>query len=1293
MSVPSAPAAELRERLSGLTLRDEHRLARRLDRVRATKDPDARGEAFTKLAEEVAQAEARIERRRAAVPAVTYPPELPVSARRDDLLAAIRDHQVVVVAGETGSGKTTQLPKICLELGRGVRGSIAHTQPRRLAARSVAQRIADELHVELGEAVGYSVRFNDRSGQDTLVRLMTDGLLLAEIERDRLLRRYDTIIVDEAHERSLNIDFLLGYLKELLPKRPDLKVIITSATIDPARFAAHFGDAPVVEVSGRTYPVEVRYRPGDEDEAGDPTEAIGDAVDELLRQPVGDILVFLSGEREIRDTADALRGRLRDDVEILPLYARLSADEQDRVFRVGGSDARRIVLATNVAETSLTVPGIRYVVDPGTARISRYSARLKVQRLPIEPISQASADQRKGRCGRLANGICIRLYAEEDFEARPRFTDPEILRTSLAAVILQMAALGLGDVEDFGFLDPPDRRQVRDGVNLLHELGALDPAAEDPRARLTPIGRRLARLPVDPRMGRMVLEADRLSCADEVLVIAAALSIQDPRERPVEQRAQADQLHARFKDDSSDFLAYLNLWRHLHAQRRELSGNQFRKRLKSEYLHYLRIREWQDLAGQLRSAAREVGVTINREAAEPQQIHTALLSGLLSHIGLRDAARREYQGARGARFALNPGSALFKAQPAWVMVAELVETTRLWGRDAGRIQPEWIEPLAEHLAKRTYSEPRWEKRRGSVVATERVTLYGLPIVTGRTVPYGRIDPELSRDLFIRRALVERDWQTRHRFFADNGKLLAEVDALEQRARRRDILVDDDTLFRFFDERIPAGVVSAAHFDRWWKDARRAQPDLLTYTRELLVGDRASAGGTPRSWRQGDVSMPLSYTFAPGSEADGVTVHVPIKALPQLRAEDFAWQVPALRHELVTALLRSLPKELRRPLVPVPDVATAVLERLQPRSEPLLEALARELRALRGIAVTPADFDASKLPPHLTMRFSVEDDGGRVVAKGEDLPALRAAVAPKLREELTAAVPELERHGLRAWEIGDLPREVELPGTGATVKAYPALVDEGATVGVKLLDSRAAQAAAMHAGTRRLLALTIPSPARWIQSRLTGAQQLALSTAPHGSLAGVLDDATAAAIDALMARAGGPAWDAAGFARLRDAVAGELADTALAIVGQVAEILDARRAVQRAMEPLAAAPYEPARLDVAAQMGRLVFDGFITATGAQRLPDVLRYLHGARRRMERLPDTLAVDRDRMAGVQALEERYRATVAALRGRPQPAALGEARWLLEELRMSHFAQGLGVRGQVSAKRIRKLLDASAA
>jgi ATP-dependent helicase HrpA len=1207
------------------------------------------------------------------MPAISYPPELPISARRDELLEVIRDHQVVVVAGETGSGKTTQLPKLCLELGR---EKIAHTQPRRLAARTVAARIAEELRVPLGEEVGYAVRFHDRSRTDTRIRLMTDGLLLAEVRRDKLLRRYDTIIVDEAHERSLNIDFLLGTVHRILPRRPELKLIITSATIDPDRFAGHFGGAPVVEVSGRTYPVEVRYRPV-EDTDRDQEDAIADAVEELQREGPGDVLVFLSGEREIRDTADVLSSRL-SGTEVLPLYARLSAAEQQRVFRTG--PRRRVVLATNVAETSLTVPGIHYVVDPGSARISRYSARLKVQRLPIEPISQASADQRKGRCGRVAEGICIRLYDEEDFDGRPRFTDPEIQRTNLASVILQMAAAGLGDIEDFPFLDPPDRRQIRDGVALLEELGALDS-----RGRLTKLGRRLADLPVDPRMARMVLEADRIGCATEVIVIAAALSIQDPRERPAEKAAQADQLHARFADETSDFIALLNLWRYLRERQRELSSNQFRKRCLAEFLHHLRIREWQDLVEQLRQSAKGIGVTLNRTPAEPADVHRAVLSGLLSHLGMRDERGREYSGARGARFMIFPGSALARRGPDWVMAAELVETSRLWGRTVARIDPKWVEPLAGHRLARTYSEPRWSASRGSVVATERATLYGLPVVTDRTVQYGRIDPVLSRELFIRRALVEGEWRGRHDFLTENRALVEEVEALEHRARRRDILVDDEALFSFYDARVPADVVSAAHFDRWWRDARREDPRALTFTREMLVDAAAAAAMDPRdwpeTWTQGDLELRLSYRFEPGAADDGVTVHVPLPVLGQLRADRFEWLVPGLREELVTTLLRSLPKELRRPLVPIPETAEAVLAALRPRRRPLLEDMAEQVERLRGVRVPAEAFDLARLPDHLRVTFMVQDAERGVLAADKSLERVREQVRPRLRDELTAASGRLERHGERSWVFGTLPQSVTLPGTGAAVTAYPALVDEGDAVGVRVLETVAAQRSAMAAGTRRLLLLTVPSPAKLVYDRLGNAARLAVTP-------GVLDDCVTAAVDALVAEGGGPAWDEAGFARLRDVVAGSLADRTAAIVAGVAGVLDAAREVETRLDELTAVPLQPARADVREQLRRLVYPGFVSAAGAARLPDIERYLQAAARRLERLPNAVAVDRDRMSSIHELERAYR---ERLRAAPSPALVRDVPWMLEELRVHHFAQNLA-RGGVSAKRIRRALTEGA-
>ncbi len=1298
---PAAAGAldALRARLPELSLRDERDLRRRLDRAAERPLDDA---AAARLAAEVSAAEARIARRRAAQPQITYPPQLPVAARRADLLAAIGEHQVVIVAGETGSGKTTQLPKLCLELGRGVRGTIAHTQPRRLAARGAAERVAEELGIGPGRAIGYAVRFDDRSSEETLVRFVTDGLLLAEIQRDRELLRYDTIIVDEAHERSLNIDFLLGYLGRLLPRRPDLKLIIASATIDADRFSRHFGGAPVAVVSGRTYPVEVRYRPlaaadpDPEEPAGpsDPIEAIGEAVDELLRDGPGDVLVFLSGEREIRDTAEVLSGRLGRGVEILPLYARLSHAEQRRVF--APHRARRVVLATNVAETSLTVPGIGTVVDPGTARISRYSSRLKVQRLPIEPISRASADQRAGRCGRTSDGICIRLYSAEDFAGRPEFTEPEILRTSLASVLLQMAALGLGEVEDFGFIDPPDRRQVRDGIALLEELGAFDPAAADPRSRLTPLGRRLARLPVDPRLGRMVLEADRLACADEVIVIAAALSIQEPRERPADQRAAADEQHARFADPQSDFLAYLRLWRHLTDQQRDLSGSQFRKRCRVEFLHYLRVREWQDLVGQLRQAARGAGVTINPEPAEADQVHRALLAGLLSHIGVRNVSRRDYDGARGARFAIFPGSALARRPPSWLMVSELVETSRLWGRTAARIQPAWVEPLAGHLLKRTYDDPHWERRRGAVVATERATLYGLPVVAGRKIAYHPIDPDFAREQFIRHALLGGDWEARHDFLAHNRQMLAEVGELEHRARRRDILVGDAVIFDFFDTRIPAEVVSAAHFDRWWSRQRGRARHRLDFTRELLVGPGPAidAAALPDAWRQDDLVLPLTYRFDPGEDRDGVTVDVPLEALAHLRPDGFDWLVPALREELVIALIRSLPKELRRPLVPVPALAAEVVGRLRPRDGRLAEALARELERLRGVQVTADAFDPAKLPAHLRMTFRALDDQGSPLGEDSDLERLREALRPRLRAALAEATRGLERHGLSGWTLGTLPRTVALPGTADSVLAYPALIDEGDAVGVAALETAEAQRIAMHAGTRRLLRLTTRSPARAAERGLGGPATLVLASAPHGSLAAVLEDATAAAIDQLIAQAGGPAWNEADFAVLRDRVAAGLPAATAEVLAAVVAILEARAAVHRRLEALSGdGTLQPAILDVATQLGTLVYPGFAAATGAARLPDVERYLQGTLRRLERLPAARAQDSDRMRSLHELEHLHRLRLAAWPpGRAHPAELDEVPWMLQELRVSHFAQQLGVRGGVSTKRVRRALEAAA-
>jgi ATP-dependent helicase HrpA len=1282
-----SPLADLQARLPELMPQDQQRLRRRIAGVRKIRDARARDSVVEQISADVAAAERRVAGRRAIVPKITYPPELPVAQRKDDILAAIRDHQVVIVAGETGSGKTTQLPKICLELGRGVLGTIGHTQPRRLAARTVAERIAEELGTEVGGVVGWKVRFTDRVGDGTMVKLMTDGILLAELQHDRLLRQYDTLIIDEAHERSLNIDFILGYVRQLLPRRPDLKVIITSATIDPERFSRHFGGAPIVEVSGRTYPVEVRYRPliateeGDEDR--DQVQAIGDAVEELVAEGPGDILVFLSGEREIRDTADALAKMNLPGTEVLPLFARLSAAEQHRVFRP--HRGRRIVLATNVAETSLTVPGIKYVIDPGTARISRYSHRTKVQRLPIEAISQASANQRKGRCGRTSDGICIRLYAEEDFAARPEFTDPEILRTNLASVILQMTAAGLGDIETFSFVDPPDRRNVKDGLQLLRELGALDDGG-----RITRLGRTLVQLPVDPRLARMIVEADKNGCPREVLVIVAALSIQDPRERPADRQQAADEKHRRFADPASDFLAFLNLWRYLRDRQQELSGSQFRRMCKAEFLHYLRVREWQDLYSQLRQLAGRLGMTVNTRPADPDKIHISLLAGLLSHIGLLAQERREYEGARGARFAIFPGSALFKKPPRWVMSAELVETSRLWARVNARISPEWVEPLAAHLVRRTYSEPHWERAQGAVLATEKVTLYGIPIVAARKVNYGRIDPELSRELFIRHALVEGDWDTRHRFFHDNRALLGEVEELENRARRRDILVDDETLFDFYDRRVPADVVSARHFDSWWKKARSRRPDLLTFDPAMLVNEAAgpiNEADYPDFWRQDGLRLRLTYRFEPGGaepdgDADGVTVHIPLAVLNQVRPEGFDWQIAGLREELVTELIRSLPKAIRRSFVPAPNFAQAVLQRAAPRQGPLLDAVARELRAMGGPEIPRESWDLGRVPDHLKMTFRVVD-GDRTLAAGKDLAALKRRLRPAVRATLSGAATGLERQGLREWTIGTLPRTYEERG----VRAYPALVDEGDSVAVRMLDTEAGQRRAMWRGTRRLLLLNAPSPMKLIQRGLTNEAKLALSQGPHGSVAKLVDDCFACAADKLIAEAGGPAWDEAGFARLSDHVRSGLYETADTVVTHVVRILSAAHRVDLRLKSTTSPALLPALTDIRGQLSSLVYPGFVTATGADRLPHLVRYLHAIERRLDRLPDNPGRDRDLMLQVQALQADY----DRLRGRhgdESDPRWRQIRWMLEELRVSFFAQQLGTPYPVSEKRIRKAM-----
>lgn len=1289
-----SPLAASSAQLGELMLRDQQRLQRRLQGARKIKNPDAQQAAVAEVESDIAAALQKVQTRAASCPKITYPENLPVSQKKQDILNAIRDHQVVIVAGETGSGKTTQLPKICLELGRGVKGLIGHTQPRRLAARTVANRIADELETSLGGSVGYKVRFNDQVGENTLVKLMTDGILLAEIQQDRLLMQYDTLIIDEAHERSLNIDFILGYLRELLPKRPDLKVIITSATIDPQRFSRHFNNAPIIEVSGRTYPVEVRYRAvvDDADDTDrDQLQAIFDAVDELGREGPGDILIFMSGEREIRDTADALNRLNLPHTEVLPLYARLSNSEQNRVFQ--SHHGRRIVLATNVAETSLTVPGIKYVIDPGTARISRYSFRTKVQRLPIEPVSQASANQRKGRCGRVSDGICIRLYSEQDFLSRPEFTDPEILRTNLASVILQMTSLGLGDIAAFPFVEAPDKRNILDGVRLLEELGAIK-TAENGHYQLTPQGRQLAQLPIDPRLARMVLEAQKSGSVREVMIITAALSIQDPRERPMDKQQASDEKHRRFADKDSDFLAYVNLWDYLKEQQKEHSSGQFRRLCRNDFLNYLRVREWQDIYTQLRQVVKELGLPVNSEPSDYRSVHTALLTGLLSHIGQKDADKQEFTGARNARFSIFPGSGLFKKPPKWTMVAELVETSRLWGRIAARIEPEWIEPLAQHLVKHSYSEPHWSKSQGAVMASEKVTLFGLPIVAARPVNYSTIDPLLCRELFIRHALVEGDWQTRHVFFSANLKLRAEVEELEHKSRRRDILVDDETLFSFYDQRIPSDVVSGRHFDNWWKTAGKQKPDLLSFEKEMLIKDGAnkvSALDYPNAWHQGNLKLRLTYQFEPGTDADGVTVHIPLPILNQIEDQGFEWQIPGIRRELVIALIKSLPKPVRRNFVPAPNYAEAFLGRVTALELPLLDALERELRRMTGVTVSREDWHWDQVPDHLKMTFRVVGENHKTLLEGKDLTALKLQLKDKVQETLSAVADDgLEQSNLHIWSFGTLPEFYEQKRGGYSMKAYPALVDEKDSVAIRLFDSEQEQQQAMWQGTRRLLLLNIPSPIKYLHEKLPNKAKLGLYFNPYGKVLDLIDDCISCGIDKLIAEHGGPVWQEDNFARLQELVRGELNETVVGVAKQVEQILTTVFNINKRLKGRVDMSLALALSDIKTQLGGLIYRGFVTNNGWKRLPDTLRYLQAIERRLEKLAIDPHRDRAQMLRVDQVQQAWQQWLNKLPPkRRQDDEVKEVRWMIEELRVSLFAQQLGTPYPISDKRILQTIE----
>ena len=1358
---------------------------------------------------------------------ITYPEELPVSERRDDIMNAIRDNQVVIIAGETGSGKTTQIPKMCLELGLGEKGLIGHTQPRRLAARSVAERIAEELGQKIGETVGYQVRFTSEVGEHSAIKLMTDGILLAEIQNDKLLRRYSTLIIDEAHERSLNIDFILGYLKRILPQRPDLKVIITSATIDPERFARHFSPSyvpgkgivdenlsdeereiaeailpddapPIIEVSGRTYPVEIRYRPLDEEDYlsddeveddHDPTDGILDAIKELSKEAPGDILIFFSGEREIRDAKDAIEAMVlkspRLNYEVLPLYARLSLAEQHRVFSPGSRP--RIVLATNVAETSLTVPGIKYVIDTGTARISRYSARTKVQRLPIERISQASANQRSGRCGRVSDGIAIRLYSEEDFNSRPEFTDPEILRTNLAAVILQMIAIGVvrepGDISRFPFVQPPASRAINDGVNLLRELGALTERPRQPRkgrgnsATLPAIGRAMAAFPVAPRLARMIIEGGRRNCAKEMMVLAAALTIQDPRERPADVRAEADAMHARFVDDTSDFSSFLLLWDYINEQQAALSSSQLRKMCHREYINYLRIREWQDLFAQLREMGRTANIhasggrDINASAHEID-IHKSLLTGLLSHVGVkeerekdskgRNRGPREYLGARGTKFAIFPGSGLFKKSPDWVLSAELVETSRLWARTNASIDPQWIEEIGKHLISVQYSEPHWSLSSGAAVAYAKGTLFGLTIYADRPVQYARVDAAAAREIFIQSALVEGQWHTQHKFYLRNQRALAEVEELEARLRRRDLRVDDSVLFAFYDARIPAHVTDVRAFDKWWKQARLEDDNYLDFNPEKLINEEAADyddSQFPRQWVQrtdsGELTLDLRYEYAPtagvggarteAAKRDGVAVQVPILFLNQLSPEPFRWQIPGLRHELVTALIKSLPKAIRRNFVPAPDVARAACAALEedysPATDELLPSLALVLRRLRGVVVEPEAFNWDAVPEHLKMGFQVRNARNKILGEGKDLRALQQQLHKEIRSALadslgasddtmakmvalaqggsgnsgnsgssvasakkgaknaqSGTAQVADAHGSQVREIsgltafpadrfpnGEIPRKVQRVIATQAVNGYPALVDEGSSVGLRIFPTEAEQLHAQRRGIIRLLQLQVPSPVRYVSEHLSHKEKIVFTQNPHGSIDELIRDCTVAALDHLVPHT--PIFTHAAYSELYEHVRAELIETVFDVTKLVAEILSEATALKKAIKKATSLTTMHAVSDVKAQMENLVYPGFVAQTGYDQLVHLPRYLKAAQVRLTKLGPNLHRDNQLMLTVQDLEDSYDNAVKSLpAGTIVPDALRRVNWMIEELRVSFFAQELGTAYTVSEKRIAK-------
>ncbi|HVT90721.1 MAG TPA: ATP-dependent RNA helicase HrpA [Tepidisphaeraceae bacterium] len=1281
--------------ISQCMLRDQRHFRARLATIRhrmAQNKPFDR--TLTQLLQNIEQSSKDLAQRKINIPAIAYPPDLPVVERREEIACAIATNQVIVLCGETGSGKTTQLPKICLELGRGIVGMIGHTQPRRIAARSVATRFAQELQRPLGEIVGYQVRFSEKIGRASSIKLMTDGILLAETQHDRLLEQYDTIILDEAHERSLNIDLLIGYLKQLLPKRPDLKLIITSATIDPQRFSKHFNNAPVINVSGRTYPVEVRYRPlhaiDEDDQDIEMEQAILRCIDELWQSHgPGDTLVFLSGERDIRETAEALRKHHPKQTEILPLYARLSVEEQMRVF--APHNRQRIVLATNVAETSLTVPGIRYVIDPGLARISRYAPRTKVQRLPIEPISRASADQRAGRCGRVGPGVCVRLYAEDDYNRRPHFTDPEVLRTNLASAILQMNAMDLGDVRQFPFIDPPDSRAVRDGYETLHEIGAIDD-----QNRLTEIGKMLSKLPIDPRIGRMVLAGHDENVLEPVLIIAAALSVQDPRLRPIDKQADSDNAHKPFRDENSDFLGYLKLGDWFQENQRHLSGHKLRLLCKENFLSFIRMREWQEVHGQLREIASEMGL---RHTAKPraggrsnlsaESIHRSLLTGLLSNVGMKGESF-EYTGARGSKFSIFPGSSLFNRKPAWIMAAEIVETAKLYARTVAPVRPEWIERLGAHLLKRSYSDPYWQPHTGSVMGYEKVTFYGLPLIPRRGVHYGPIDPKISRQMFIQHALVDGDWYTNGQFFRHNRELIEQIQTIENKSRKRDLLVDTQAQFDFYDKRIPAGVYSGSLFEKWRRQAEANAPKILFMNRRDLMNYNADIAWDqfPDNLTVDGAVLPLDYHLEPGSAEDGVTVTIPLELLNRIHSEPFEWLVPGLLKEKILSLIRSLPKSLRTAFIPAGDYAAAALTAIRAQGGSLRSALASYLGKQSGLTISAGHFQLDTLPDHLRMNFRVVDSHGHQLAMARELSELRQKLAASTQANL-AETParEFTRDGITHWDFGDLPEQVRLVRNGIELIAYPAIAQGERGVSLRLMETPQAAAAVNRAGLRQLFMLQLPGEMKAL-GRSLDLDRASVQYCTIGDPDELRQEVIAAAVDAVFFLNRNPIRTRDEFIQRADEAWRSLGSTAEEYAEIAGQILESHHVMTLKLDQSFPPMLQSAVGEIKAHLSALVPKAFMVSTPPQWLRHLPRFVQAAEMRLTKLTDAgLSRDMRNAATISPLWKQYieRANEHRLRGIVDPE-LDQYRWMLEELRVSLFAQELGTSIPISEKRLEK-------